>query len=118
MLENGRRPRTVFTEDQVKELEKMFNINHYMDLETRKSLSKKIELQEDRIQVIVGLSYLFDKVLGEDCDRRWLLWILVVRIKPNDRRSNIRFRVAVKRERRKKARNGITLVGTCSKEKE
>ena len=49
--ENGRRPRTVYSKAQVKELEKIFHINHYVDLETRKLLSKKIDLQEDRIQV-------------------------------------------------------------------
>ena len=53
--ENGRRPRTVYSKAQVKELEKIFHINHYVDLETRKLLSKKIDLQEDRIQVIKQL---------------------------------------------------------------
>lgn len=49
---NGiRRPRTVYSRNQVKELEKIFHVNHYVDLETRKVLSKKTGLQEDRIQV-------------------------------------------------------------------
>ena len=51
-MENGRRARTVYTRNQVKELEKIFQINHYVDLESRKSLSKRIGLDEDRIQVI------------------------------------------------------------------
>jgi hypothetical protein len=42
----------VYTRNQVKELEKIFHINHYVDLESRKSLSKRIGLEEDRIQVI------------------------------------------------------------------
>jgi hypothetical protein len=49
--QNGRRARTVYTRNQVKELEKIFHINHYVDLESRKSLSKRIGLEEDRIQV-------------------------------------------------------------------
>ncbi|CAB3989749.1 visual system homeobox 1 isoform X1 [Paramuricea clavata] len=48
---HGRRARTVYTRNQVKELEKIFHINHYVDLESRKSLSKRIGLEEDRIQV-------------------------------------------------------------------
>jgi hypothetical protein len=52
LTENGRRARTVYTRNQVKELEKIFHINHYVDLESRKSLSKRIGLEEDRIQVI------------------------------------------------------------------
>ena len=51
LTENGRRARTVYTRNQVKELEKIFHINHYVDLESRKSLSKRIGLEEDRIQV-------------------------------------------------------------------
>lgn len=54
-VENGRRARTVYTRNQVKELEKIFQINHYVDLESRKSLSKRIGLDEDRIQVICVL---------------------------------------------------------------
>ena len=50
-LNNGRRARTVYTRSQVKELEKIFEVNHYVDLESRKSLSKRIGLEEDRIQV-------------------------------------------------------------------
>lgn len=51
--QHGRRARTVYTRNQVKELETIFQINHYVDLESRKSLSKRIGLEEDRIQVIL-----------------------------------------------------------------
>ncbi|XP_028409747.1 homeobox protein ceh-10-like [Dendronephthya gigantea] len=50
-MQQGRRARTVYTRNQVKELETIFQINHYVDLESRKSLSKRIGLEEDRIQV-------------------------------------------------------------------
>ena len=49
--QTGRRSRTVYTRGQVKELEKLFQLNHYVDLESRKSLSRKIGLDEERIQV-------------------------------------------------------------------
>ncbi|XP_036831341.1 visual system homeobox 2-like [Oncorhynchus mykiss] len=46
-----RRHRTIFTSDQLDELEKAFNEAHYPDVYAREMLSMKTELPEDRIQV-------------------------------------------------------------------
>ena len=50
--------RTIFTSYQVDELEKAFGDAHYPDVNQREVLSLKTSLPEDRIQVIIGFSYL------------------------------------------------------------
>lgn len=46
--------RTIFTGYQIEELEKTFKESHYPDLYAREVLALKIDLPEDRIQVMTS----------------------------------------------------------------
>ncbi|NWT96120.1 ANF1 protein, partial [Urocynchramus pylzowi] len=47
----GRRPRTAFTRKQIEVLENVFKMNSYPGIDIREELARKLDLDEDRIQI-------------------------------------------------------------------
>uniref|UniRef100_A0A4X2L1E2 Homeobox expressed in ES cells 1 n=1 Tax=Vombatus ursinus TaxID=29139 RepID=A0A4X2L1E2_VOMUR len=47
----GRRPRTAFTRNQIEVLENVFRVNSYPGIDVREDLARKLNLEEDRIQI-------------------------------------------------------------------
>ncbi|NXP71380.1 ANF1 protein, partial [Ramphastos sulfuratus] len=47
----GRRPRTAFTRNQIEVLEDVFKMNSYPGIDIREELARKLDLDEDRIQI-------------------------------------------------------------------
>ena len=51
MTKRKRRYRTIFTDEQLQELERSFQRSHYPDVQQREHLAIKIDLKEDRVEV-------------------------------------------------------------------
>ena len=49
----GKRSRTAFSEAQLDQLELMFHQTHYPDVYAREEISKRLNIKEDRIQVLL-----------------------------------------------------------------
>ncbi|CAD7684797.1 unnamed protein product [Nyctereutes procyonoides] len=47
----GRRPRTAFTQNQIEVLENVFRVNCYPGIDIREDLARKLNLEEDTIQI-------------------------------------------------------------------
>ena len=55
ILRKQRRIRTMFSQEQLIELERVFSVNHYPDCATRDRIAADISLSETRVQV--GLAF-------------------------------------------------------------
>ena len=53
MTKRKRRHRTIFTEEQLEQLEATFSKTHYPDVILREQLALRVDLKEERIEVII-----------------------------------------------------------------
>ena len=51
-----RRHRTIFTDDQIEDLEKTFQRTHYPDVGMREELAQRIGLKEERVEVSIQVA--------------------------------------------------------------
>lgn len=55
-----RRHRTIFTEEQLEQLEATFDKTHYPDVVLREQLALKVDLKEERVEVSFKSKYICD----------------------------------------------------------
>lgn len=52
-----RRHRTIFTEEQLEQLESTFDKTHYPDVVLREQLALRVDLKEERVEVLFAFTF-------------------------------------------------------------
>lgn len=55
-----RRHRTIFTEEQLEQLESTFDKTHYPDVVLREQLALRVDLKEERVEVSLLCTFIFN----------------------------------------------------------
>ena len=58
-----RRNRTVYTHDQIEELEEVFKIKHYLDVDEKGSIAKRLGIRTENVEVGDRIPHLLYAIL-------------------------------------------------------